>query len=161
QRVRIAGGRVIGVPSSAVFRDRRCGRGDGGWREQSGRMRAVPKAYTPLTRVWMGPPPLLPGISHHLLSRRRGRWRPRTRYVRAGAWQPAHLPSTSAARRNISRVRQVGDEELFRYQVRGSVRLRLVGSELSDRLLRMFDDDSAVTRRAVEIWSSSSTWAIL
>lgn len=161
QRVRIAGGRVIVVPSSEVFHDRRCGRGDGGWREQSGRMRAMLKAYTPITLVWMVPLAFLTGIADSLMSLLLGRWRLGPRYVLAWAWNLANLPSTIAARRNISRVRQVGDEELFRYQVRGSVRLRLVGSELSDRLLRMFDDDSAVTRRAVEIWSSSSTWAIL
>lgn len=161
QRVRVAGGRVIVVPSSEVFHDRRCGRGDGGWREQSGRMRAMLKAYRPITLIWMVPLAILTGIADSLISLLLGRWRLGPRYVLTWGWNLANLPSTIAARRNIARVRQVGDEELFRYQVRGSLRLRQAGSELSDRILTIFDDESTVTRRAAEIWSSSSTWAIL
>ncbi|HEX7097958.1 MAG TPA: glycosyltransferase [Acidimicrobiia bacterium] len=161
QRVRIAGGRVIVVPSSEVFHDRRCGRGDGGWREQSGRMRAMLKAYRPITLIWMVPLAILTGVADSLISLLLGRWRLAPRYLLTWGWNLVNLPSTIAARRSIARVRQVGDEELFRYQVRGSVRLRQVGSELSDRLLTIFDDDSTVTRRAAEIWSSPTTWAIV
>lgn len=161
QRVRIAGGRVIVVPSSEVFHQRRCGRGDGGWREQSGRMRAMLKAYRPITLLWMVPFALGTGLLDTLISLLLGRWRLGPRYLLTWGWNLGHLPSTLGARRSLARVRQVGDEELFRYQVRGSVRLRQVGSELSDRLLTMFDEDSSVTRRATEIWNAASTWGVL
>jgi hypothetical protein len=161
QRVRIAGGRVIVVPSSEVYHDRRCGRGDGGWREQSGRMRAMLKAYRPITLVWMIPFSFLVGIADSLGSLLLGRWRQIPRYLLTWAWNLVHLPSTLGLRRHLARVRQVGDEELFRYQVRGSVRLRQVGAELSDRALAMFDDDRPLARRATEIWNSPATWALL
>lgn len=161
QRVRIAGGRVIVVPSSEVYHHRRCGRGDGGWREQSGRMRAMLKAYRPITLAWMIPFAFLVGIADSLGSLLLGRWRQIPRYLLTWGWNLVHLPSTVGLRRHLARVRQVGDEELFRYQVRGSVRLRQVGAELSDRILAMFDDDRAVTRRATEVWNSPATWALL
>jgi hypothetical protein len=161
QRVRIAGGRVIVVPSSEVYHDRRCGRGDGGWREQSGRMRAMLKAYRPITLAWMIPFSFLVGIADSLGSLLLGRWRQIPRYLLTWAWNLVHLPSTLGLRRHLARVRQVGDEELFRYQVRGSVRLRQVGAELSDRALAMFDDDRPVARRATEVWNSPATWALL
>lgn len=161
QRVRIAGGRVIVVPSSEVYHDRRCGRGDGGWREQSGRMRAMFKAYRPITLAWMVPFSFLVGLVDSLGSLVLGRWRQIPRYLLTWAWNLVHLPSTIGLRRHLAKVRQVGDEELFRYQVRGSVRLRQVGAELSDRALAMFDDDRPVTRRATEVWNSPATWALL
>jgi hypothetical protein len=161
QRVRVAGGRVIVVPSSEVFHERRCGRGDGGWREQSGRMRAMLKAYRPITLAWMVPFAFVVGVLDSLGSLLLGRWRLIPRYLLTWGWNVTHLPSTIGLRRNLARVRQVGDEELFRYQVRGSVRLRQVGAELSDRLLSLFDDDRPVARRATEVWNSATTWGIL
>ncbi|HJR92059.1 MAG TPA: hypothetical protein VJ938_06440 [Acidimicrobiia bacterium] len=161
QRVRIAGGSVMVVPSSEVFHMRRCGRGDGGWREQSGRMRAMLKAYRPVTLIWMVPFAIFTGLLDSLGSLLLGRWRLIPRYVLTWGWNLGHLPSTIAARRRLSRVRQVGDEELFRYQVRGSVRLRHVGSELSERILGVFDEDRALTKRASQVWSSAGTWGAL
>lgn len=158
QRVRIAGGRVIVVPSSEVFHHRRCGRGDGGWREQAGRMRAMVKAYRPITLLWMLPFALVTGIVDSLGSLLLGRWRLIPRYVLTWFWNLWHLPSTVSARRRLARVRQVGDEELFRYQVGGSIRLRQVGSELSERVLGVFDEDRALTQRAARAWSSAGTW---
>ena len=158
QRVRIAGGRVMVAPSSEVFHRQRCGRGDGGWREQSGRLRAMLKAYTPITLIWMVPFAFVAGLLDSLGSLILGRWRLGPRYLATWAWNLVHLPSTVMARRNLSRVRQVGDEELFRYQVGGSVRLRQVGSELSDRVLGVFDDERAVSKRANEVWNSAGAW---
>src|SRR5690606_28950923 len=126
----------------------------GGWREQSGRMRAMLKAYRPITLAWMVPFSLLVGLVDSLGSLVLGRWRQIPRYLLTWAWNLVHLPSTIGLRRHLAKVRQVGDEELFRYQVRGSVRLRQVGAELSDRALAMFDDDRPVTRRATEVWNS-------
>ncbi|MGA7272628.1 MAG: glycosyltransferase, partial [Acidimicrobiia bacterium] len=161
QRVRIAGGRVMVVPSSEVFHRRRCGRGDGGWREQAGRLRAMLKIYTPVTLSWMIPFALVVGVLDSLGSLLKGRWRLGPRYMAAWAWNVAHLPSTIRARRVVSRVRQVRDEELFRYQVRGSVRLRQVGSELSNSALAAFEDDTALTKRASQIWNSAGAWGLV
>ena len=159
QRVRIAGGRVMVTPSSEVFHHGRCEKDDGGWHEQAGRLRAMMKAYRPVTLLWMVPFAFVTGLLDALGNLFLGRWRPTPRLALTWAWNLWRLPSTLGARRNIARVRQVGDEELFRYQVRGSVRLRIVGSELSNRLLGMFDEDRVLTRRAFELWSSSTTWA--
>ncbi|CAN5877947.1 hypothetical protein BH23ACT5_BH23ACT5_14020 [soil metagenome] len=158
QRVRIAGGRVMVAPSSEVFHHRRCGRGDGGWREQAGRMRAMLKAYSPITLVWMIPFAVLVGILDLAGSLLLGRWRLIPRYLLTWGWNAVRLPSTITSRRGLARVRHVGDEELFRYQVRGSVRLRAVGSELADRLIGLFDDDRPMARRATEVWNSAGTW---
>lgn len=161
QRVRIAGGRVIVVPSSEVFHQSRCGRGDGGWREQSGRMRAMLKAYRPITLAWMVPFAFLTGLADSLGSLLLGRWRLIPRYALTWGWNVAHLPSTLSQRRGLARVRQVGDEELFRYQVRGSVRLRQVGSELSERVIGVFDEDRPVTKAATAAFSSATTWGLV
>lgn len=161
QRVRIAGGRVIVVPSSEVFHHRRCGRGDGGWREQAGRLRAMLKAYRPITLLWMIPFAFFNGLLDSLGGLLLGRWRLIPRYGLTWLWNLRHLPSTVGARRVLSRVRQVGDEELFRYQVRGSVRLRQVGSELSERILGAFDDDRPMARRASEVFNSGATWGLI
>lgn len=161
QRVRVAGGRVIVVPSSEVFHQRRCGRGDGGWREQSSRLRAMLKAYRAVTLAWVIPFAFIVGFLDSLGSLLLGRWRLAPRYLVSWLWNLWRLPSTVAARRRLNRVRQVGDEELFRYQTRGSVRLRQVGSELSDRLLALFDEESVLARRATEAWWSAGAWGLV
>lgn len=161
QRVRIAGGRVIVVPSSEVFHRGRCGRGDGGWREQAGRMRAMIKSYRPITLAWFLPFAVLTGVLDSIVSLLLGRWRVLPRYLFTWAWNIVQAPSTIAARRGLARVRQVGDEELFRYQVGGAVRLRQAGSELSERFLGMFDEDSGLTTKATEVWNSAVTWGMV
>ncbi len=161
QRVRIAGGRVMVVPSSEVFHHRRCGRGDGGWREQAGRLRAMLKVYTPVTLAWMIPFAFVVGALDSLGSLLQGRWRLGPRYLAAWAWNLARLPSTLKSRRSVTRIRQVRDEELFRYQVRGSVRLRQLGSELSEKALAAFDDETALTRRASQIWNAAGAWGLV
>lgn len=55
-------------------------------------------------------------------------------------------------------VRSRGDEELFRFQARGSVALREVGSEMTDRVLSVFDDDQALVRGTRRVWSSPGMW---
>jgi hypothetical protein len=76
-------------------------------------------------------------------------------------WNIVHLPSTIAERSRFKPVRSVGDEELFRFQARGSVRLREVGSELTDRFLSVFDDDQALARGTRRIWSSPGIWGAI
>ncbi|MGH8916659.1 MAG: hypothetical protein ACRDZM_19365 [Acidimicrobiia bacterium] len=158
QRVRLAGGRVISVPSSEVYHQARCGERGRGWREQAGRLRAMLKAYRPITLLWMLPFLLLVSLVDSVANVLLLRWRPSARHVMSWAWNIAHLPSTISARRRFRPVRAHGDEELFRFQARGSVRLREVGSELTDRILSVFDDDQALARGTRRVWSSPGIW---
>ena len=158
QRVRLAGGSVITVPSSEVYHQGRCGPRDRGWREQSGRFRAMLKAYSLLTLAWVIPYNFIVATIDSLANLLFLRWRPAARHGAAWAWNAFRLPSTIGSRRRFRPVRVVGDEELFRFQSRGSVHLREVGSELSNRLLSVFDDDQALARSSRRIWTSPGIW---
>jgi hypothetical protein len=158
QRVRLAGGRVITVPSSEVYHQGRCRQAGRGWREQAGRLRAMLKAYKPITLAWVVPFLLFVGLVDSIFNLVLLRWRPAARHAASWGWNIIHLPSTIAARRRFKPVRAFGDEELFRFQARGSVRLRNLGAELTDRLLFMFDDDKALARGTRRVWSSPGIW---
>lgn len=158
QRVRLAGGRVISVPSSEVYHQARCGERGRGWREQAGRLRAMLKAYRPITLLWVIPFDLLVSIVDSVANLLLLRWRPAARHVTSWLWNIWNLPSTISERRRFRSVRAHGDEELFRFQARGSVRLREVGSELTDRILSVFDDDQALARGTRRVWSSPGIW---
>ena len=157
QRVRLAGGRVLIVPSSEVYHQGRCGV-QRGWREQAGRQRAMLKAYRLLTLAWVIPFGLIVALIDSVASLLLLRWRPLARHGAAIGWNLIHLPSTVAARRRFRRVRAVGDEELFRFQASGSVRLREVGSDFSDQVLFMFDEDHALIRGTRRVWASPGIW---
>lgn len=161
QRVRLSGGRVITVPSSEVYHQGRCRQAGRGWREQAGRLRAMLKAYRLVTLAWVVPFLLLVGLVDSLFNLVLLRWRPAARHAASWAWNVAHLPSAITARRRFKPVRAFGDEELFRFQARGSVRVRDLGAELTDRLLFMFDDDKALARGTRRIWSSPGIWGAL
>ncbi len=161
QRVRLAGGRVITVPSSEVYHQARCEEEPGGWREEAGRLRAMLKAYRPITLLWVVPFEILVSVVDSLANLILFRWRVGAHHVMSWLWNIGHLPSTIGARRRFRQVRAVGDEELFRFQSRGSVRLREVGSELTDRILSVFDDDQALARGTRRIWSSPGIWGAL
>ena len=161
QRTRLAGGKVISVPSSEVFHQGHCNDGVGGWREQAGRMRAMLTAYRFLTLVWVIPFDLLVSVVDSLANLLLLRWRPATRHLVSWLWNIYHLPSTFGLRRRFRAVRVAGDEELFRFQAQGSVRLREIGSEVSSRVLSTFDDDQALTRRTRGIWASPGIWGAL
>ncbi len=154
QRARLAGGRVIIVPSSEVYHQSRCRIAHHGWNERAGRLRAMLKAYSPLTLIWMVPLYLLVGLLDSILNLFLLRWQHLASFLGAIGWNLLHLPSTVSGRRRTNKIRHVGDEELFRFQTSGSVRLRSVGEELSARVLSMFDDDQALTRGAKRVWSS-------
>ena len=158
QRVRLAGGRVITVPSSEVYHQGRCRQAGRGWREQAGRLRAMLKAYRPITLAWVVPFLLFVGLVDSLFNLVLLRWRPAARHAASWGWNIVHLPSTVTARRRFKPVRAFGDEELFRFQARGSVRMRDLGAELTDRVLFMFDDDKALVRGTRRIWSSPGIW---
>jgi GT2 family glycosyltransferase len=158
QRVRLTGGRVISVPSSEVYHQARCGERGYGWREQAGRLRAMLKAYRPITLLWVVPFNLLVALVDSVANLLLIRWRPAARHTASWLWNIWHLPSTIAARRRFRQVRAFGDEELFRFQARGSIRLREVGSEITDRILSIFDDDQALARGTRRMWSSPGIW---
>lgn len=158
QRARLAGGRVIIVPSSEVYHQGKCNEVGTGWREQAGRLRAMLTAYSPLTLLWFLPYDLIVSILDSIGNLLLGRWRPTARYVRSWLWNLIHLPSMIGLRRRFRQVRSTGDEELFRFQAQGSVRLRELGSELSARVLLIFDEDQALARRSRRIGSSPGIW---
>jgi GT2 family glycosyltransferase len=132
QRARLRGARIIVVPSSEVL-----ARDDWGsidrWRERGGRLRAMTKVYGPTTLLWALPVAFMSGFLQSFLSLFLGRWR-FFDWLRAWAWYLMKLPSTLGARHVARRGRAVGDSELFRYQVTGSVALKSVVTQLSDRV---------------------------
>ena len=161
QRVRLAGGRVITVPSSEVYHQGRCLGAGRGWREHAGRLRAMLKAYRPITLAWVIPFEFLVGLIDSVASLILLKWRPAARHAASWGWNLFHLPSTISERRRFRQVRAVGDEELFRFQARGSIRLRSIGADLTDRILFMFDDDKALARGTRRVWSSPGIWGAL
>ena len=158
QRTRLAGGKVISVPSSEVYHQGRCDEGEEGWRERAGRLRAMLSAYSLLTLLWVVPYDLVVSLVHSIGSLFLGRWRPAARHSAAWLWNLAHLPSTIRLRSQTRKIRVTGDEELFRFQARGSVRLREVGIELSAKVLGLFDDDQALSRGAKRVWAAPGIW---
>lgn len=158
QRARLAGGQVIIVPSSEVYHQGRCNEAGTGWKEQAGRLRAMVTAYSPLTLLWVLPYDFLVSVIDAMGSLALLRWRPAARHLRSWLWNSHHLPSTIALRRRFKPVRSRGDEELFRFQARGSVRMRELGSELSARVLLAFDEDQALIRRSRRMTGSPGIW---
>lgn len=161
QRTRLAGGKVISVPSSEVYHQGRCGEGRRGWREQAGRLRAMLTGYSPLTLMWVVPYDFLVSVADSMANLLLLRVRPLFDHARSWLWNLFHLPSTVAQRRRFKPVRTTGDEELFRFQARGSVRLREVGSELSSRILGLFDEDQALMRGSRRLVRSPGIWGAL
>jgi len=158
QRTRLAGGRVISVPSSEVYHQARCEGRFSDWREQAGRLRAVSTAYSLLTLIWLVPYDFLVSILDSVASLLLLRWRPPVRHLLSWGWNLVHLPSLVVARLRFRKVRSLGDEELFRFQARGSIRLRTIGEELSGRLLSIFDEDQALARGTRRLWGSPGIW---
>ena len=120
-RARLRGARVVAIPSSEVLYDVPTEIPD--WRERAGEMRSMLKVYSPLTLLWAVPLTLFAGIAESLVGIFLGRF-PLPGFVAGALWNLAVLPKTIGLRIQARRGRQVGDEELFRYQVNGSARLR-------------------------------------
>ena len=155
QRARLAGGRVIVVPSSEVFHPIGCADHLPGWRQTAGRQRAMLIAYSPVTLSWLLPTGFLAGLADGVGQLLLGRFRPLLSTLFGWVWNLGMLPSTVAARRAFRHVRQVGDEELFRFQVAGSVRLRRTLSELGERFSRAIDEEEpdSLAERTVHAWT--------
>ena len=132
QRARLRGARIIVVPSSEVLARDDWGNIDR-WRERGGRLRAMTKVYAPTTLLWALPMAFLSGLLQSVLALFLGKWR-FFDWLRAWGWYLLKLPSTLGARRVARRGRVVGDSELFRYQVTGSVGLKSDITQLSDRV---------------------------
>ncbi len=140
QRARLRGARVIVVPSSEVLAHDDSREVDQ-WRERAGRIRAMIKVYGPMTLLWALPMAFLSGFVQSFLSLFLGRWR-FFQWLRSWLWNLLMLPDTLRGRRAARKGRVVGDAELFRYQISGSVALKSVVTELSDRIrLRLPGED--------------------
>ena len=147
QRARLRGARVIAVPSSEVLaRDDRPELDR--WRERAGRIRAMIKVYGPMTLLWALPMAFLSGFVQSVLSLFLGRWR-FFHWLRAWLWNLVKLPNTLGERRAARKGRVVGDSELFRYQIGGSVALKSVAAELSDRIRRRLPGEDRLSVEAV------------
>jgi len=149
QRARIAGGRVMVAPSSEVLHARRCGHEVAGWRELAGRMRSTLKAYRWITLAWVIPVAtvvaLIDGLVRLMVGQPAALWD----LVRAAGWNIVQLPSTMRARAGLRSVRQVRDEELFRYQVSGSIRLRNLGTLIGEKLGWAIDTEPGIEEEEV------------
>ncbi len=133
QRARLRGARVVVVPSSEVLYPATDRRATVPWREEASRLRSAAKVYSPLTLLWVLPTAVLVGLAEAVVAPLLGRWTI-LNLARAVLWNVAYLPSTLRARWQARRGRVVGDEELFRYQVKGSARLRDVAADIGDRV---------------------------
>lgn len=142
-RAHLRGGRVVVIPSALVAAppDMLEWRG---WRERAGQLRAVATSYSALTLSWVLPLRLLIGLLEAIVAPFVGRW---TLFssLRAWLWFFATLPSTFARRRATRLGAPQPDEELFRYQVRGSARLRTIGSVVVQRLRDRLPQDDRFT----------------
>lgn len=136
QRARLRGGRVVVVPGSVV---RFGGHEDSDWRERAGEIRSMIKSYSPITLLWALPLAFLIGLVESILSIPSGRF-PLPGVIAAWVWNLGHLPSSLRQRVQVRRGRESGDEELFRYQVSGSSRLRLLWDDVLLRLRDRFPD---------------------
>ena len=147
QRARLRGARVIVVPSSEVLAPDGSGNLDR-WRERGGRFRAMTKVYGPLTLLWSLPMAFFSGFLQSFLSLFLGRWR-FFDWLRAWGWYLLKLPGTLSARHAARSGRVVGDAELFRYQVSGSIALKSVVGELSDRIRQRLPGDDRLSVEAI------------
>ena len=141
QRARVVGGRVVVAPTSEVFT-----RASGEdrvytWREQAGRLRVMLKTYSGVTLLWSVPGLFLLGLVTGLYRAARGSFRAPADWLRTWLWNALHLPSTMVARRRARAISMAVDTELFRFQVKGSVELRAVASELGALLGSDTDSD--------------------
>lgn len=120
QRARIAGGRVVIAPSSEVFTTGRFAAELPAWREQAGQLRALLKTYSSISLLWALPLWLLVSVVTAVGWALLGRPAALADFVKAVAWNLKNAGSLVRARRRVGAARQVGDEELFRYQTTGS-----------------------------------------
>ncbi|MFW2339816.1 MAG: hypothetical protein ACN4GK_07185 [Acidimicrobiia bacterium] len=132
QRARVAGGRVVVVPSSEVLHAPSCRDSAPRWHARAGRIRSSLKSYSLLTLVWLIPVGAIVDVLDAVVRLAIGPRLSIVEVLRSWWWNLIKLPSTLSARRVVVRSRQQGDAELFRYQVRGSSLLKLLGDDVTD-----------------------------
>ncbi|MBP1632155.1 MAG: putative glycosyltransferase [Acidobacteria bacterium] len=137
QRARLRGARVVVVPSSEVLLEGR--EVSAGFRERAGELRAMQKAYSPITLAWAVPLAFASGLAESVGGPFLGRF-PLFSFLGGWLWNLAFLPSTIVQHFAARRGRVVGDEELFRYQTGGSARLRASYDEGLERLRARFPE---------------------
>ena len=139
QRARLRGARVVLVPSSEVLHPAPSERKTPPWREEAGRVRAMIKVYSWVTLLWALPGAFLTGLLEAIAAPVLGRWT-LFNWVRTWGWNILFLPSTLIERHRARKGRVVNEGELFRYQLRGSARLRAFGSEAATWLEERFPE---------------------
>jgi GT2 family glycosyltransferase len=163
-RAHAAGGRVVVVPSSEVLHSGLCSERTPQWREEAGRFRAMLKVYSPVTLGWTVPLAAVIGLGYALIMTFMGRRRALVDVFMAWGWNFFHLPSTLAGRRRLRRSMVAGDEELFRYQVRGSALLREVSDRFSSKVQwddRFGDRLAGLVERRRGFWHEPGLYAAL
>jgi GT2 family glycosyltransferase len=164
QRARLAGGRIVVVPSSEVVHAGECLAATPLWKEEAGRLRTMLKVYRAITLSWTVPLALVTGLLYALAMTFLGRRRAVLDLVLGWGWNVLHVRSTLEGRRRLMRSRMVGDEELFRYQVRGSVLMRRLVDRLSARVHveeELADRWSDVVERSRAFWHEPGFYATL
>jgi GT2 family glycosyltransferase len=163
-RARAAGGRVVVVPSSEVLHAGLCSEKTPPWKEEAGRFRTMLKVYSLVTLGWTVPLAVVIGLLYALAVTFLGRKRALVDLVLGWGWNLLYLPSTLAGRRRLRRSRITGDEELFRYQVRGSALIRELSERLSSKV-RLNDEVagrwSVVVERRRAFWHEPGFYAAL
>lgn len=148
QRARLAGSRVMIVPSSEVRHDGLCEREVESWRERAGRYRAMFKVYSLVTLLWLVPVSIIVGLIDGVTRIFLREPRRMLDHVLAVVWNIRHLPSSITARTRVRAIRHVTDEELFRYQLPGSVLLRDLGAAVGERLGWVIDAEPGMVTEA-------------
>lgn len=128
RRSLLVGGRVVISPRSEVLRPESAEGRPSTWREQAGRLRIMLKTYSPVTLLWTLPALFGLGLAMGVYRMFNGALRGPLDWLRAWLWNVYHLPSALGSRSRRASI--AGDNETFRYQVKGSVQLREMGSAL-------------------------------
>jgi GT2 family glycosyltransferase len=161
QRVRLAGGRVVVAPSSRVLYPPDSFPRSGSWRERAGRMRAMFKVYGMMTLAWAIPLDILINLLEGIFSLVRGRPGRLLGFLAAMGLSIWRFPSTVSARLKSQKIRVVGDEDLFRYQISGSVILRDLVSELGGKLGDIRSDETSWTQAVTTRLRKGAPFALL
>jgi hypothetical protein len=136
QRARISGGRVVIVPSSEVFTKGLFAAALPRWREQAGQLRAMLKSYGWVSLLWALPLWLVVSAVTAVGWTLLGHPGALLDLGKSVAWNLKNVPSLAVTRRRAGAARQVGDEELFRYQTSGSHALAVWWAALTSALRR-------------------------
>lgn len=147
QRARLRGARIAVIPSSEVLYPAAAVRGRR-WREDAGRIRAMLKSYGALTLAWAVPAVFLIGLLEVILAPFTGRWR-LFDFVKAWTWNVVALPDTIRLRLHARRGRTVGDDELFRFQRRGSVTVSTLFGEMASAIRRRLPGEDRLSLEAL------------